>query len=519
MPTRSLPDLCVGWQAVDPGPGPLSPLYDDPPAGGPGTDLVAEHAAWRRAVEADQHRLEQQHLASMPVWYPVPTLGRHPVVPVVGGSAASWDHLVTGLVVAANDAGFDRIRIANLVQWPILGSLEQVGRSARSLSIRFEQVSSEGSTIDLFGRSGPDLASLIVDALRVDPHGTGRRDAARDKQELLQVLGLLDGPVSLGRAAEALSVALGANPAASSALAPSEVRALRDHRATVVALQREVAARLSNLLADVRELALYQRDPSISPRVLGSGPDRVRTLEVGGSGSVERELARELIARSLARAFASPTTTNDLLVIAGAEHLAPDVLTDLAASAQRHGKQLVLMYAEGGDDLARMLGHAGSGFAIFLKLANRSLAEAAAEFLGREYTFVVNGISIAEGQTEEWNESLATTSTSSTTRGRSSTSTSGSAGLALSMGRSFGTNVSRSFSTGSTTTQGAGRSASSTTTTSRGRVHEYVIEPEVFQRLDEDVMLVVDDDAVTLASCDYRIHKAPSRSAVPYRAP
>lgn len=214
-----------------------------------------------------------------------------------------------------------------------------------------------------------------------------------------------------------------------------------------------------------------------------------------------------------------PSATHDMLIVAGAELLSPEVLRDLTASAQRLDKQLVLLFSEDSDDAQRMLGHAGSGYAVFLRLANPNLAEAAARFLGKQYTFVVNGVSIADGRTREWSDSFGTTQSSTKTRGTSSSSTSGSSGGTLNFGRSFGTNVSRSFANGSSQTSTSGGGTNHTVTTNQGRVHEFVVEPEVFQRLDEFVMLVVVDNAVVLANCDYRIRKQPSTSAMPYPLP
>src|SRR3546814_7438783 len=78
------------------------------------------------------------------------------------------------------------------------------------------------------------------------------------------------------------------------------------------------------------------------------------------------------------------------------------------------------MYTQINDAGQRMLGYAGSSVALFLKMPNPQDATVASEFLGREYKFVVNGISIAEGQTQDWSSSYG----SSTSQGRSTSSSS-----------------------------------------------------------------------------------------------
>lgn len=524
-PLNSLPDLRIGWQAVDPGPPPLSRLYDQPPAVVPGIDPAEQHWQWRQAVEADQQRITTAYLQSTPVWYPLPKAGHHPVLPVFGGSPATWDNLITSLVVAARHAGFDRVRVANLVQWSLFGSLEAIGRRASKFALRFDSVSAQGSTVDLFARtSAADLSALVVDVLRVDSQGYGRRDAARDKQELLQVAQLLDtDTVTLERLGQAVTAALGGGATPGSSLSADELRRLRDYGARVVKQQREVADRLSNLAADIRELLMYGHDPKLPPRRLGPsvapGKEQVRALEVGGGATHEREIAREIIARSLARGFATSSGTRDMLIIAGADTLSTEVLDNLTASAQRLDKQLVLLFSEATEDAKRALGYAGSGIAVFLRLANRELAEAAAQFLGKQYTFVVNGISIADGQTREWSESVSTSQSQTRSRSTSSSTNSGSSGFALNFGRSFGTSVSNSLTSGTTHGATSGSGSSHVVTQSQGRVHEYVIEPEVFQSLEEFVMLVVVDRNVVLANCDYRIAREPGVSPVPYPMP
>jgi hypothetical protein len=501
---QNAPTLCVGWHGVEPPAAPVSPLYDRPPAPARGVDLAAEHHRWRLAVEADQRAIDRQHYAAVPVWYPIVKGGEHLVLPVYGGSPTTWDNLIAGLVIAANEGGFDRVRVANLVQWDLWRSLRRIARTAKSLSVRFEAISPRGSTLDLFATpSVDDLVALVVDLLRIDTQAVGRREAARDKQELLEVARLLRPPVDLGRLSEAVAVALGANPPPTTGLAAVEVRDLRDHRTNVVAQQPDVSTRLSNLQADLRELLLYRRDTKSPALKLGSGPERVRTLEIGAGATHERELARDLIARSVARMFATPGITRDLVVIAGAELIPADVLNDLTATAQRLAKQLVLLFSEDSPDGQRLLGYAGSGFAIFLRLANPALAEAAASFLGRQYKFVVNGITLTQGENRDWNDSLTHTDTS----GRST----GMGGGSFNFGRNFGTSVARSLA--------AGRGVNTAKAVAQQRVHEYVIEPEQFQQLEDHRMLVVADGAVTLASSDFAIRKDPGRSIHPFVAP
>ncbi|MFC7612837.1 hypothetical protein ACFQV2_03465 [Actinokineospora soli] len=215
-------------------------------------------------------------------------------------------------------------------------------------------------------------------------------------------------------------------------------------------------------------------------------------------------------------AFASRTGP-DVLVVVGADALATEVLDALSGAAQGTGKRLVLVFGRITDDAAGVMGYAGADCAVFLRLPNHRDAQQAADYLGKHFTFVVNGFSISEGRTDQWSESR-TRSTSSTTGTSQTWGSSSSVGLngALSAGRNFGNTVSDSFTSGSSDTTGHGGSTQATWSSTAGRVHEHVVPPETFQRLDDGLMLVVRDRTVVLAVCDHTIASSRSASAVPW---
>jgi hypothetical protein len=519
----SEPDLFVGWHAVEPPPAPLSPLLDTPPVVADQRDLPAAHRRWRVAVEADQRRLVAANRQRL-VWFPVPRSRAFPVLPVFGGTAASWGRFIASLALAASRAGYARFRVANLLQWQVFDGLAELAGAERAFSLRVDTVSSAGSALDLFANlTGDELASLLVDVFRTAPGPQGARDAARAKQELREVARMLGGPVTLERFRDALDVVLGrrAGASATGSFDPAELRALSDYHADVVSRRKATGNRLADLHRDLADIALYQHSASRRARRVGVGDAHVRALQVAdGDGIHEQEIGRELLARAVARGFGEPADGRDLLVVAGAETLAPEVLDNLANAAHRRGKQLVLMFATITDRAERTLGHAGTGSAVFMRLPNHADAKIAAEYLGRQFTFVVNGISIADGETSQWNETYGTSTGTvigaSTTHGNSVTNV---GLLARHFGRSFGTTVSTSFTEGATHSTGTGGSRQRTRTVSRRRVHEHVVEPEVFQLLEENLMLVVDDRTVTLASCDHTISRLPETSTSPLAIP
>lgn len=507
----SLPELKIGWHPVDPGPGPITRLIDTPPTGDRGS-LAQAHSNWRRQVEQDQARIDAQHY-EQPYWFGLPTPPNLNVVPIFGGTPRALDQMVATVALSGVEAGYGLIRVVNLLDWNVLTELKRAMVNARRTSGRFDVVSPMGSSVDLFAKlSADDLAGLAVDAMRVTSDRTGRRDAARDRQELLAIARHLHPPVSLEKMADAVDVALGGSPPGG-LLSTSEVRALRDYGAQVVNQRRATADRLADLHADLRELASFSRSGQAKREVVGTGLEKLRVIEVrGGSSTDGIELARELLSRAMVGAFSVPGRGPELLVVVGAQHLADEVLDSLTGTAQRLGKQLVLAFTEVNEAAERTLGHAGSTFAVFLRLPNRNDAVVASEFLGKEFKFVINGISIAEGDTQEWNESYSNSSSSSRSTSTSSSRTSGYGGGGLNFGRSVGTTVTRGFESSQSTTHGSSRSRSSTTTRSAGRVQEYVVEPEVFQQLEDEMMFVVAGRTALLASCQASLRRSPVTS-------
>jgi hypothetical protein len=373
--------------------------------------------------------------------------------------------------------------------------------------------------VDVFAMRTPkDLASLVTDVLRPAAGGGNRNDAVRAKQELLRVAGKLTGKVDLARLRDAVAMALGhPRRGVTATFTAAEEADLHDYRADIVNQQQPVAERLSDLLSDLEGLLAYARDPARFPRTYGHGPAKVQTYEIGrGGGTQDRALGCELLARAATLAFSVPHNGRDLLVVAGAEVLATEVLHGLTGAAQRTGKRLVLLYSRITDDAAVVLGHGGADCAVFLRLPNYDDAERAAKHLGKQFTFVVNGFSISEGETEQWNESQARSSSSTTGTSRTS-GTSRSFGLngALTAGHNFGNTVSDSFTSGTSDTVGVGGSTQVTKSRNHARVHENVVEPEVFQQLDDDLMLVVRRRTAVLAVCDPTIAALPSASTVP----
>ncbi len=505
--------LSLGWHPIEPEPGPRSPLLDRPPSPAQG-GLESAYRNWRASVEADEARLHQQQLAR-PLWHPIPLPGGVSVIPVYGGTASSIEQVVTTLAISGLESGLDACHVLNLSGWDLTKSLRNQMSGARNNRAQFERIGSTGSTVNIFGNPNTAQAvALMVDALRTSHDRTAGRQNQQEQQELLKVVDLLHGKVTIDRIVDAIDVALGAvsNPPS---LNVSELRDLRDYHASVVSQRRATQDRLSDLHLDLGALRGFGRTSSMSPDVVGAGKLSIRWYDVmSGHSAQEVELGRQLSARAVLQAFKRPTS-NELLVIIGAERLSEEVRDEMVNTAHAGDKRVALLYTQINDAGQRMLGYAGASLAIFLKMPNPQNATVASEFLGREYKFVVNGISIAQGHTQDWSNSYGSSTSHGRSRSRSSSSNSGWGG-GFNFSRSVGSTVTSSFERGTSETHTTGGSSSTTTTTSTGRVHEYVVEPEVFQQMPDDMMMIVARETVMVASCcnELRWSKQTSKNYV-----
>ena len=502
----SVSHVALGWQAIDPGPPPVSPRMDHPPVPARGADLQAAHDDWRRRCEDDNVQLAAQY-ATTPLFYPVETPTTGGVIPVYGGGPVAWDSLLTVLTSFASRAQAERVRVVNLTHWRVLDSIHTLGSRSKKTSVRHDTIGQGVSSVDLFRL--PDaraIAALVADVLRTTSGSSGWSDAMLLQQDLETVAGFLtDAPVTVARLRDGLAVAAGRALSPPMGIARNEYDSLLDFRQQVVA--NHTAADLTALAQRVAYLADYQLSPLGKPAVYGSGPSRVRTFSVEASGPHEFEVGREILARAIARSFGDPKIGSEALLVAGAETLGEEVLRTLAGTAARTQRMLVLLFAEMTDLAERIIGYGGSGVAAFMRMPNRSDAEKATSFLGTREEFVVNGYSIAKGETTTVSQSLTRTSSRDSSVSRS-----------FSTGQGFTSSFTRSSgsSMGTSTTHDQGTSDSETVTTSWERDRRNLVEPEEFQQMDELALLVVNGKRVVLADCGPELLAHPLTSRDPW---
>lgn len=496
----------VGWRLHDPGPSPHSSLLDQVPWSSDSVEYLRRHQAWRRAVEADEARLARAHEHAK-IWYPVTLQSSSWVVPLYGGSARTRIAAVATLVESYAAAGIARVRLVDLENSGALAQFE-------SAPLRWAGVagllSCRGSDMDVFQAvTLDDLAGLVIDVLHAGSDTAALREAGRVKQRLLDVAKRIDEPRSLNRLQDAVRCALTGQPPVGSAFTTAEQSSLLDYHNVDVTKRRDLADSLDKLADDLATLAQYAAASSAHPRAFGSGRQILALLAADAStGLQDYLLGRELLARYVARqaqqgALGGAQRGGSALMILGADHLSVDVLRGLTAAAERHGVHLLLFFdrlAEGPG--AQLLGVGGSPRAVVFALSHPADTQRAAEFLGRDYKFVVNGQTITEGTSAEWSTASSLGIDQSTTR-------------SWNFGQGFGSSVSRGMSRSQQQTSTSGGGTSSSTATSTGRVHEFVVEPEEFTRLPDGAALVIQGDEVVLTFCDPAIRRRPATAALP----
>jgi len=499
----SLPVTHLGWQVVDPGAEPVSPLIDRPPD----TPDPQAQRDWRRRVEADGADRARLH-ARRPLWFPVHKRGGEHVVPFFGGRPSTWAATTATLTASMVRGNFARVSVANLTRTNALATLHRASAHAKTpWRTEAGTVSPRGSTIDVmtFGDLD-DLTSVIADIVRMSGDPAGGFDAGSAKQALLKVGRCLQPATSIARLGQAVQMVLTNTTPNGASFTRGEETELRNLHGEI---SRRQAFRddLDRLERNLASLACFAKAPGTTPRRMGQGPLRVKTIEITPTTSAhEFVVAQQVLANFLSRFFgqAPAPAGPQALVVIGADAVPDHLLDSLIGSADRHGKLLLLLFEHLDDRTRLRLGSGGSRTAVFFALQNSQEAEIAAQHLGREYTFVVNGTSYSESASEQWSSTHTVTTDESTSR-------------ALSFGREFGRTLTRGFSRGRSTADQYGGGTGRERGTTYGRVHEYVIEPEEFQKLPETAMLVIDDKAVTLGDCDPAIRTRPTTATLPYR--
>ncbi|MGW0946068.1 hypothetical protein ACWD4O_26515 [Streptomyces sp. NPDC002623] len=477
--------------------------------------LTAQHGAleqrfqssWQVWQQRRQYHESQQEqwVRSLDAW------GTRPIGPdtrrldVFGGSQRGREGFLT--VFGTSTLQERPVIVVDLTQALVCRELSMLAEAA-GVPVDVQLLPGRMAESSIVGGLAPhELVHALVEAVHGDNPEAGRAERAVDTRILTQLCGALGADVSLARLGAGLRVLMGET---------DDTKCLgRDERNRIAddllndKNKDQVRDSLFRLVSFVHPLE------QLGTARGGRGPGYLTCLALDfGAGSASTELLADLAVQSVMRRLSTFEETAPSVVVAlGEQGLQRRHLEQLAQVCERRGAQLVLSHPHLRDAAEQMI---GGGTVAFMKLGNHQEANVAADFIGREHSFVLHSLTDTEGRTV--NTSVARTIGSSVSRGTthsesvtrgsnwgSSSSTSYQAGASpfsaststsTSSGGSYsettGISTSVTHSTNESTTRTTGDSDSTSLATGRQRVYEYVLEPTQLQALAEFSLLVVE---------------------------
>ncbi|GLZ37963.1 hypothetical protein [Actinokineospora sp. NBRC 105648] len=478
--------------------------------------------AWQRAQrDADRARQDQAD-----EWFPLRPISGTTRVDVFGGTGAGWAGLITTVGGSVLRSGgnvlvvdFSEQRVAA----GLVGLARQVGVPAADLTLTHDPVG--GSLLQ--GLSPADVAQVVAGAVATMRSASEASDLRIvDADVLKTVAECLDGPITFARLAAALRLVRGHDYAGTTAELLDLTEAGRlTGRIGLVGTTERVANALQTLTYLTELLHVDEAAHADTAAPLTWAVSGLTVLTSAGPHPDRKDfLDRLLFQRILHALRANPRRgERDVVFVANADHIGVEGLEALAKHARRVGVRLVLLLEHLRGDLTRLLGGVGSA-TILMRMGNPEEAKAAAEFIGREHTFVLNqvtdqvGTSLTEGNSENWGNQNSTSSNEGTHLNkpknasvfdRKAGSTGESAGTATSRTNSWGYAVTESY----TDTEN--------TSTAVSRVYEYTVEPTRVQGLPPTAFILVetgpDGRRVTMGDCDPGIPLRPRVAITPRR--
>jgi len=462
-------------------------------------------SSWRMWQQRRHHheRGQEEWVRGLDAWGSLPLGADIRRLDVFGGSQRGREGFLT--VFGASTLQDRPVIVVDLTQALVCRELSVLAEAA-GVPVDVQLLPSRMAESSIVGGLGPhELVHALVEAVHGDSPEAGRADRAVDTRILTQLCGALGDDVSVARLGAGLRVLMG--EADDTACLGRDERnriaddLLNDKNKDQV---RDSLFRLVSFVHPLERLGTARE---------GRGPGYLTCLALDfGAGSASTELLADLAVQSVTRRLASfQETAPAVLVALGEQGLQRRHLEQLAQVCERRGSPLVLLQPHLRDAAEQMI---GGGTVAFMKLGNHQEANVAADFIGREHSFVLHSLTDTEGRTV--NTSVAetvgssvsrgTTHSESVTRGRnwgssSSTSYQGgsnpfSSSSSTSSGGSHstttGTSTSVTHTSNESTTRTTGDSDSTSLATGRQRVYEYVLEPTQLQALAEFSLLVVE---------------------------
>ena len=321
--------------------------------------------------------------------------------------------------------------------------------------------------------------------------------------------------MSLGRIAAALRALMG-EPDDSDLLTRDERRRIANELFSVE-YRRQAHGNISRIESYIHPLEALGTAPDGD-----GGPGYLTCVALDSQArNVRSELLTDLIVQWVTHRVARSGDSRPAVVVVGADELARRHLERLSDACERRGVPLTVLFRRLRETSAELIGGGAVGF---MRLGNHEDASRAADFIGRDYRFVLSQITKNVGGNESHTATgtygEGETDTSSVSRSTGTQTNWGatrSAGTTYSGGGdAFGLFPDRSTSRGTSRSRGGGTSETDTqgqsTATSRNwsaayayaagtnwsdadtrqRVYEYVVEPVALQHLPDHALLLVE---------------------------
>ncbi|MGH3830135.1 MAG: hypothetical protein ACRDRS_06715 [Pseudonocardiaceae bacterium] len=468
---------------------------------------------WQAQIDKHDERERQRQAAAL-LWHPLRLQSCPSRVDVFGGTGDGWASLVAtlGSSLMATGSG---ILLVDFSEEQVGGGLAALA-STRGFSVSQLTMPAELArlNINILGGCSPDeVAELVAESVHTMRQSGDNVDLrALDAELLVAVAERLDEPPTFTRLVAGLKLLRRTYEAAESGpLTAPEIARLTSYLDTFGHTER-VQHELQ-FLTSVLDLLAREETGSTVPNIGGPAGEAVdgRIWPGGGlaviSTSSRHQRRKDLIDRIVfhrvlheLRSGGRPGT-QDVLVIAGADHVGRESLEAMARQARIAGVRLILLLEHLRGDLEQLLGGSDSA-AVLMRLGNTKEADAAANFIGRGHKFVLSqltdqtGKTFTEGTAESrgWQEGV------SYTEGRSggsshSWSHHGSSGEFSSSGGSssgWSTSVTDSRAETWQHTVNQSMSDSQTTGTTRARVYEFAVEPTAIQSLPPTAFVLVE---------------------------
>ncbi len=472
-------------------------------------ERVAEHESecleWRQK-NIDFDRTEYVRWVNMDLWYPLKLHGNHTRVDVIGGQKSEWTAFLAVTCSGALAVG-RRVLIIDMSEGDVAGPLVAMARNreiptqVQSFPVDLEEAQLlEGLTADQVAR----MIAGLLDDMR-PAHDAQMRLMDVDILELVTEA-LTDRPITFRRIHAGLTI-LDRGEHSRDLLTDDEVERLFDAAERIDG--ESMRAELRFARSTIKHLAQSPIGPKTSR---AGGPwtaNGLWVIKTSKDDHWDRELVDQLVVQSLLLQVhkLSAQKRSGIVVVAGVDHLSLKTLDTLTERASRAGLLLIFMFKDLRDQAKQLIGTSASA-TIIMKLGNTEQASDAADYIGRDYKFLVTATTEEHGQSDETNESESrgTNSSQADTRGQSHSRT---AHHWLDSSRWFewptftrGHENSQTLTMGESRDFSQGRSQSISTSAGQtvSRVYELTVEPTNIQHMEPMTFLLVEALAESLES-------------------